>query len=216
MAKVGVILSGCGYLDGAEIREAVFTLLALEKAGIEYECLAPDITQMHVVDHLTGEPAGGESRNVLREAARIARGEIRSTAGADPGEFAGLVLPGGFGAAKNLSDFATKGQACEVEESVARLVQGVHDAGGPVGFICIAPAIAARLIPGAKLTIGSHPETAAAMEAMGAKHVECPVDDFVEDEDQRVLSCPAYMCAAGMPDVYAGIEKLVTRLGALI
>jgi len=216
MAKVGVVLSGCGFLDGAEIRESVLTLLALERAGVDYECLAPDVEQMHVVDHTCGTPTEGESRNVLREAARIARGEIRPTADVDPAELSGLVLPGGYGAAKNLSDFATQGAACEVEESVARLVRGVHDAGKPVGFICIAPAIAAKLLPGVKLTIGSDAATAATLEDMGAKHVECAVDDFVEDEEQKVLSCPAYMVDAGLPEIAEGIDRLVRRLAQMV
>lgn len=214
--KVGVVLAGSGYLDGSEIREAVLTLLALEKVGIDYECLAPDVEQADVVDHLTGQPQGGERRNVLREAARIARGAIRSTAVADPAELAGLVIPGGYGAAKNLCDFASAGTGCEVEPSVARLVEAVHAAGKPVGFVCIAPAIAARLIPGAHLTIGTDPGTAAAMEQMGAKHVECFSDDFVADEEQRVLSTPAYMCDASIPQIAEGIEKMVVRLGEML
>lgn len=213
--KVGVVLSGCGHLDGAEIREAVLTLLAIEKAGIDYQCIAPDIEQMHVVDHLTGEPVAGESRNVLRESARIARGDVVAATDVGPDDLVGLVLPGGYGAAKNLSTFAVAGAECSVDASVARLVQSVHAAGKPVGFICIAPAIAAKLLPGVKLTIGNDAATAQALEQMGAKHVECAVDDFVEDEDQKVLSCPAYMIDASLPDIAAGIEKLVARLAAL-
>lgn len=214
--KVGVVLAGSGYLDGSEIREAVLTLLALERVGIDYECLAPDVEQTDVVDHLTGQPQEGERRNVLRESARIARGAIRSTAGVDPGELSGLVIPGGFGAAKNLSDFALVGTSCEVEPSVAQLIGAVHAAGKPIGFVCIAPAIAARLIPGARLTIGSDPGVASALEQMGAKHVECFSDDFVTDEEQRVLSTPAYMCDASIPQIAEGIEKMVVRLGEML
>lgn len=213
--KVGVILSGCGYLDGAEIREAVLTLLALERAGIDYECLAPDVDQAGVVDHVTGE-AVPETRNVLRESARIARGAIRPTAAVQATEFAGLVLPGGYGAAKNLSTFAGEGADCRVEASVERLVREVHDAGKPIGFVCIAPAIAARLIPGAQLTIGSDPGTAAVLEQMGAKHVECAASGFVADDEQRVLSTPAYMCDAPIPDIAEGIEQMVRRLGEML
>jgi len=191
-------------------------LRALEKAGIEYECLAPDVEQRDVVDHLTGTPAPGASRNTMHEAARIARGAIRATGTADASEFVGLVLPGGYGAAKNLCDFAVAGPDCEVEESVARLVNDTHSQGKPIGFICIAPAIAARLIPGAMLTIGNDADTAAALEKMGAKHVECFSDSFVVDDAQKILSTPAYMCDASIPQIAQGIEDMVHRFGEML
>lgn len=215
MAQVGVVLSGCGFLDGSEIHEAVLTLLALQKTGIDYQCIAPDIDQMHVIDHGSGEPAAEETRNVLTEAARIARGDIKALGDVSADEFDALVFPGGYGAAKNLSNFAIAGTSSEVDPSVARLVQEMHSEGKPIGFICISPAIAARLLPGVKLTIGSDPGTAAALEEMGAEHIECPANDFVEDPDQKVLSTPAYMCDAPLPDIAEGIEKLVNRLSAL-
>jgi len=216
MAKVGVILAGCGHRDGAEIREAVLTLLALEKAGIDYDCLAPDVEQRDVVDHLTGEPAKGERRNVLHEAARIARWAVRPTASVAASELGGLVIPGGYGAAKNLCDFAIKGPDCTVEPSVARLIRDTHAQGKPIGFICIAPALAARLIPGVRLTIGSDPTTAEALEKMGARHVECFSDSFVADDEKKVLSTPAYMCDATLPQIASGIEAMVRRLGEMI
>ena len=216
MAKVGVILSGCGHCDGAEIREAVLTLLALEKAGIGYECLAPDIEQRDVIDHLTGDTVKGERRNVLHESARIARGKVRATAAAQASEFGGFVIPGGYGAAKNLSDFALSGPDCTVEPSVARLVRDAHAQGKPIGFVCIAPTIAARLIPGARITIGKDPGTAEAVGKMGAQHVECFSDSFVTDDERKVLSTPAYMCDATLPQIAAGIEAMVRALGQMI
>ena len=216
MAKVGVILAGCGHRDGAEIREAVFTLLALEKAGLDYECFAPDVDQRDVVDHLTGEEMKGQRRNVLHEAARIARGKVRATSGAKASELDGLVIPGGYGAAKNLCDFAIAGPDCTVEPSVAKLIRETHAQGKPIGFVCIAPTLAARLIPGARLTIGKDPATAEAIEKMGARHVECFSDSFVADDEQRVLSTPAYMCDASLPQIAAGIEGMVRRLGEMI
>ncbi len=216
MAKVGVILAGCGHRDGAEIREAVFTLLALEKAGLEYECFAPDVDQRDVVDHLTGEEMKGQRRNVLHEAARIAGGKVRATSGAKASELDGLVIPGGYGAAKNLCDFAIAGPDCTVEPSVAKLIRETHAQGKPIGFVCIAPTLAARLIPGARLTIGKDPATAEAIEKMGARHVECFSDSFVADDEQRVLSTPAYMCDASLPQIAAGIEGMVRRLGEMI
>ncbi len=208
-ARVAVVLSGCGYLDGAEIHESVITLLALDRAGAEVRCFAPDKAQMHVVDHRSGEEVPGESRNVLAESSRIARGEIADVAQANAADFDAVILPGGYGAAKNLSSFATAGADCTVDPGVEKLLRGMHDAGKPVGLICIAPAVGARLFPNVELTIGSDPDTAGALEQMGAHHKACPVESFVCDEKEKVVSCPAYMVGPGIKDVAAGIEQLV-------
>jgi enhancing lycopene biosynthesis protein 2 len=209
--KVGVVLSGCGVYDGAEIHESVLTLLALDRAGAEAVCLAPNVPQKHVVDHLTGQPAAGESRNVLVEAARIARGDVHDLAGFDPAGLDALVLPGGFGAAKNLSDFAFAGAGCAVQPDVARVVRAVHEAGKPVGAVCIAPVLVAKLLgaEAPRLTIGSDPGTAAAIEAMGGRHVACGGGGAVVDEERKLVSTPAYMLASPISEVAAGIEKLV-------
>jgi len=209
MSRVAVVLSGCGYLDGAEIHESVVTLLALDRAGAEVQCLAPDKPQRDVVDHRTGQPVEGEARNVLAESARIARGEIQDVADARAEDFDAVIVPGGFGAAKNLSSFAVEGPGCTVDPGVERLLQDAHAAGKPIGMICIAPAIAARLFPGVDLTIGSDPDTAGALEQMGAHHKACAVESFVCDERARVVSCPAYMLGPSIKGVAAGIEKLV-------
>src|SRR5512140_2970369 len=155
--RVGVLLAGCGVYDGAEIHEAVLTLLALDRAGAEAVCLAPDVPQKNVVNHLTGQVAEGETRNVLVESARVARGGIRTLAGFDPSTLDALVLPGGFGAAKNLCDFAFAGADCTVHPEVARVIQAVHAAGRPIGAVCIAPVILARLLGTEKprVTIGT-------------------------------------------------------------
>jgi enhancing lycopene biosynthesis protein 2 len=212
MRRVAVILSGCGYLDGAEIHESVITLLALDRAGAEVECLAPDKPQLDVVDHRSGEAVAGESRNVLAESARIARGAIRDVAEARAEDYDAVIVPGGFGAAKNLSSFASKGPACDVDPGVEALLRGAHEAGRPVGLICIAPAVGARLFPDVELTIGSDPDTAGALEQMGAHHKTCAVESFVCDERAKVVSCPAYMLGPGIKDVAAGIEKLVAEV----
>jgi enhancing lycopene biosynthesis protein 2 len=216
MAKIGVILSGCGYLDGAEIQESVVTLLALDRAGAEVECLAPDKEQMHVVNHRTGEVVEGESRNVLTESARIARGEIRDVALANADDYDALILPGGYGAAKNLSNFAVAGPECSVDPGVEKLINHARAAGKPVGFICIAPAIAAQLIPGVELTIGTDASTAAALEQMGATHTDCAVESYVCDEQAKVVSCPAYMLGPGIKDIAIGIERLVDEVLRMI
>jgi enhancing lycopene biosynthesis protein 2 len=212
MARVAVVLSGCGYLDGAEIQESVLTLLALDRAGAEVECFAPDKDQLDVVDHRSGEAMSGESRNVLSESARIARGEIRDVALARAADFDAVILPGGYGAAKNLSSFAVEGPECSVDPEVERLLQEAATASKPIGLICIAPAIGARLFPDVELTIGSDADTAGALEQMGAHHKSCPVEAFVTDERARVVSCPAYMLGPGIKDVAAGIEGLVAEI----
>jgi enhancing lycopene biosynthesis protein 2 len=212
MTRVAVLLSGCGYLDGAEIQESVITLLALDRAGAQVECLAPDRAQRDVVDHRSGEAVSGEERNVLAEAARIARGAIRDVAQARAEDYDAVILPGGYGAAKNLSSFAVDGPGCDVDPGVERLLRDAHAAGKPIGLICIAPAIGARLFPDVELTIGSDADTAGALEAMGAHHKDCPVDAFVCDERARVVSCPAYMLGPGIKDVAAGIEQLVAEV----
>lgn len=214
MPRVGVVLSGCGVYDGAEIHESVLTLLALDRAGAEAVCLAPDVAQRHVVNHLTGQPAEGESRNVLVEAARIARGRVRDLAGFEPSGLDALVLPGGFGAAKNLCDFAFRGADCDVHPEVARVVRAVHAAGKPVGAICIAPVILARLLgeERPRLTIGSDPGTAAAIEKMGGSHVACGGGAAVVDAARRLVTTPAYMLDSPISEVSAGIEKLVAEL----
>jgi len=215
--KVGVVLSGCGVYDGSEIHEAVITLLALDRRGVDVVVCAPDVDQMHVVNHLTGQAAVGERRNVLVESARIARGAIRDVAGVSAKELDALMLPGGFGAAKNLCDFAVRGPACEVHPEVARLIREVHDAGKPVAAICIAPAVLAKVLGAShpELTIGNDADTAGALEKLGARHVECPVTERVVDRERKLVTSPAYMLATRISAVDAGVEKTVDELLSL-
>jgi enhancing lycopene biosynthesis protein 2 len=220
MIKVGVVLSGCGVYDGSEIHEAVLSLLAIDRAGAEAVCMAPDIEQMHVVNHFTGQAEEGARRNVLVESARIARGKILDMAKVTADDIDALVFPGGYGAAKNLCDFAVKGADCTVNGEVLRLVQAMTAAGKPVAAICIAPAMLARILgrqhPAPRLTIGSEAETAAALTAMGAEHVNCPADDVVVDAERKLISTPAYMLAGGIAEAARGIEKAITRLLAMV
>lgn len=213
MSKIAVLLSGCGVFDGSEIYEATLTLLRLDHNGVEYQCLAPDVDQMHVINHLTGEEMPGERRNVLIEAARLARGEILSLADANPADYDALILPGGFGAAKNLSNFAMKGPEATVLPEVLSFARGFIDAGKPVGLVCIAPALAPLIFgEGVRCTIGNDPDTAAAVSAMGGQHLECPVNDTVVDEDRRLITTPAYMLAGNISEAAAGIFKLVDQI----
>ena len=219
MVRVGVCLSGCGVFDGAEIHESVLVLLALDEAGAEAVCFAPDCDQMHVVNHLTGEVAKGESRNVLQESARIARGEVVDAAGIGADDFDALIFPGGFGAAKNLCDFAVSGADCSVHPEVERVVKETVAAAKPLGVICIAPAMAAAALrdaPGAKLTIGNDSGTAKAMESMGAKHVDKAVGSIQVDRARKIVSTPAYMLAESISEADKGIRKLVAKVLELI
>ncbi len=212
--KVGVVLSGCGVYDGAEIHESVITLLALDRQGAEAVMCAPDVAQMHVVNHLTGDVAEGEERNVLVESARIARGAVADVKDISADDLDALILPGGFGAAKNLCDFAVNGAECEVNPDVAALVRAVHSQGKPVVAVCIAPAVLARVLgeEAPELTIGNDAGTAGALETMGAAHVECPVREFVVDRERKIITSPAYMLAQSISEAADGIEGTVNAL----
>ncbi len=217
MAKIGVLLSGCGVNDGSEIHEAVITMLALDRAGAEIVCMAPDVDQLDVVNHLTGE-ATGEKRNVLVESARIARGNIKDINKVHATDIDGLIIPGGFGAAKNLSDFAVKGKDAVVNEDVKRFLNDMAFAEKPIGAICIAPATLTKALEGKnpEVTIGTDITTAGAIEAMGGKHKECGVDMIHVDSNNKLVSTPAYMLGPGIKDVAVGIEKLVNKILELV
>ncbi|MCO4770971.1 MAG: isoprenoid biosynthesis glyoxalase ElbB [Deltaproteobacteria bacterium] len=209
---IAVVLSGCGVYDGAEIHEAVLTLLALDRAGVTTQIYAPDIPQAHVVNHLTGEVAEGETRNVLVESARIARGEIKALSELSASDANALVFPGGFGGAKNLSTFAFDGPAMSVNAEVTRVVSEFRASEKPIGFICITPAFAAKLIPGVKITLGCEGDAPAAARQLGAEHVETSVDQIVIDEQHNVVSTAAYMLGPWIAAVAAGIDALVAEV----
>ncbi len=213
MVKIGVLLSGCGVNDGSEIHEAVLTMLALDKLGAERICLAPNIDQRDVVDHLSGV-AVTETRNVLIESARIARGEIRDLATVSAADMDAVIIPGGFGAAKNLSDFAGAGVLAQVQPEVLGFLKDMHQAQKPIGAICIAPAVVAIALGefNPVLTIGSDPATAAALVSFGARHQDCAVADIVVDQSNRIVSTPAYMLGPGLKEISQGIDKLVQQI----
>jgi enhancing lycopene biosynthesis protein 2 len=214
---IGVILSGAGYLDGAELSEAILSLLALDEAGVDVLVFAPDV-ELHEVHHLTGE-ATGHKRSVLAESARIARGKVADVATVKGTDVDGWVLPGGFGAAKNLCDFAEKGAAATAHKEVARVVREALAARMPVGACCIAPALLAVITknsgPHLRLTIGNDEGTAKALRALGAEHVNCAVDEIALDADHKVVTTPAYMYDdARIADVAKGIRKVVEQVVA--
>ncbi len=212
MSKIGIVLSGCGVNDGSEIHEAVITMLELDKAGADMLLMAPNIDQLHVINHATGEEMD-DSRNVLVESARISRGDIEDIAVVTSENIDALIFPGGFGVAKNLSDYAMAGVECSVNPDVLRLSREVHNEGKPIGAICIAPAIMATILSGeTELTVGFDEQTASDIDAMGAKHVLCPVDEIVVDKEKKVVSTPAYMEAKSIKEAALGIEKLVAEI----
>ena len=210
-ANVAVVLSGCGVYDGSEIHEAVSVLIHLSRAGASYHCFATDKPQARVVDHLTGKPAD-EKRNVLRESARIARGKIKPLSALDASAFDAVIFPGGFGAATNLCNFADKGADCTIDKDAQRVVNAFHDAGKPVGMCCIAPVIAARVLRGSSVTIGSDSGTADAIARMGSKNVEKPVTEALVDDDHNLVTSPAYMYgSASIHQVFDGIGQMVEQ-----
>lgn len=214
--KVGVLLSGCGVFDGAEIHESVLTLLALDRAGAKIACMAPDMEQLHVMNHLS-QTESDEKRNVLVESARIARGDIQNLKDVTASQIDALIIPGGFGAAKNLSDFAVKGPEATVHPQVQRVIGEMLDAGKPIGALCIAPVTLVRAIAekSPEVTIGNDTGTASAIGKMGGVHIDCSVDEIHVDQKNKIVTTPAYMLGPGIKDVAVGIERLVEKVLAL-
>jgi enhancing lycopene biosynthesis protein 2 len=218
MTRIGVLLSGCGVKDGAEIHEAVLTLLALDRAGVEVVCMAPDKDQQDVIDHRSDKTMN-QKRNMLTESARIARGNIQSIKEIDPSELDGLVIPGGNGAAKSLCTFAAKKEACTVDPEVAALLVALHKKGRPIAALCIAPTILASLFGKEhrpEITVGTDRETAEAIEKMGAQHVSVEPTQVVIDTENRFVTTPCYMTSSRISDVATGAEKAVTALLSLV
>ena len=219
MPKVGVILSGCGVYDGTEIHEAVLTLLALDRAGAEVQCVAPDLGQSKVVNHLYGNEVK-ETRNVLVESARIARGQILDLDDLDINDLDALIFPGGFGAALNLCDFGMRGAECEIYPGIEELLQKLIQAKKPIGVFCIAPVLLARAVNklglNVQLTIGNDPDTAAQLEMLNCTHIEAKASEIVVDKVNKIVSTPAYMLATSISEVAAGIEAAVQKIITLI
>jgi enhancing lycopene biosynthesis protein 2 len=209
--RFAVILSGCGNKDGAEIHESVMTLWAIHKHGAEYQCFAPDIPQHHVLNFITGQEMA-ESRNVLVESARIARGNIKNLKNYKAADYDGLIMPGGLGAAKNLSTFAFDGPDCTVNEDVARALQETAAHKKPIGALCIAPAIVAKILGDITVTIGQDEGTEAALTKMGAVHEKTTHGEIAIDKVHRVVTTPCYMLDARVDQIGEGAENLVMAL----
>ena len=210
MKKFAVILAGCGHKDGAEINEAVSLLLAISQHHCEYQCFAPDRPQTEVIDHVTGNKMVNAKRNIITEAARIARGNILPIEQFKAEDYDALFFPGGFGAAKNLCDYAFKGEAMEVQPDVARVILEMHEAKKPIGAQCIAPVMLARLIPGVCVTLGAEgSDVADHVRAWGAEHVQTEHGDVCADNEELVFTTPAFMLDATLKDIYDGAFNLV-------
>lgn len=206
-----VILAGCGHQDGAEIHEATLTLWAIHKHGADFRCYAPDIRQHHVLNHITGQEMG-EQRNVLIESARIARGKVEALSSFSPENADALVLPGGFGAAKNLCSYAFDGPDCTVQADVARAIEAMHQAGKPIGALCIAPVIVAKVLGNVTLTIGEDTATAAHLAAMGARHQPTREGEIAVDKANKIVSTPCYMLNSRIDQVANGVDKLIAAM----
>lgn len=215
--QVAVILAGCGVFDGSEIYETTLTLLRLDQLGLGYRCFAPDIEQHHVINHLNQEVVEGEQRNVLQESARLARGEISPLSELVADDFDAVIVPGGFGVAKNLSDFASASDNMQVIEALKEGLVGFREEGKPIGLMCIAPVIVPRLLgDGIAVTVGNDPAVSGAISAMGGLHRSCGVEDIVVDLEHRVVTTPAYMLATRISEAATGIFKLVDRIDEMM
>ena len=215
MKKIAVVLAGNGVYDGAEIHEATLTLLAIAKQGAQYQCFAPDINQAHVINHLTGEEMP-ETRNVLVEAARIARGNIKSLAEYKAKDFDAIVFPGGFGAAKNLCTFAFDGVECTVNKDVEKAIRETVVAEKPVGALCISPVLIAKVLGDVEVTIGNDEGTANAVETLGGTHVNTNHGEIVYDEKYKVVTTPCYMLDATIDQIADGAEKVIQKILKLV
>lgn len=221
MKPVAVVLCGCGRSDGSEIHESVSVLIHLDRVGLKYQCFAPDAPQTEVVDHLSGKPVA-ESRNMLVEAARIARGDIKPLSQLDVAACSAVAFPGGFGAAKNLCTFAKDGTNCTVRPDVAGVIKAFHEHKKPIALVCIAPIIAAKVLgtaaggPGCSITLGGPGDAASAAAAMGATPITKAVTEAYVDEAHRILTTPAYMCDTGPHGVFTGVGKMIDALSAML
>lgn len=219
MAKVAVVLSGCGYLDGSEIYETVLTILALEKHGVEWQGVALNKEQKQIVNHLhQSVDAKASPRNILEESARITRGNVIDLADADSDNYDAVIFPGGFGAAKNIMDFAFVGDdSYQMDEDVLTFARAFYLSDKPAGYICIAPLMIPLIYPeGTKATVGTDENITAVLEKKGAEAITMDATQICVDESVKLVSTPAYMCAKNILEASEGIEKLVEKVVSYI
>lgn len=221
--KIGVLLSGSGVYDGSEIHETTLALLAIAQHGGEAVCLAPDVDQHHVINHITGEEMN-ESRNVLIESARIARGNIQAVSATAVNELDALVIPGGFGTAKNHTKWAFEGPEGEINSAVKSLITQVVSAQKPLVGLCMAPTTIAKALEGtdihASLTVGTQSQPSPyeieaisqGMEKVGAKAEMKSVQEILVDSENRIITAPCYMMEASIVDVHNNIQQAIKAL----
>lgn len=209
--KIAIIIGGCGHRDGSEIHETTMTMLAVEEHGATYQMFAPNRNQYHVLNHLDGTEMH-EQRNMLVEAARIARGNILPLENFDVNQFDAVIFPGGFGVAKNFFNYAFKGMDCEVDEQIAHIIQSVHQAGKPIGALCISPVLMAKILGNITVTIGQDAKTARDIEQMGATNVNTSNGDVVTDKKNKIFSTPCYMLNANLVDIHEDAYNLVEAM----
>ncbi len=208
MANIAVILAGAGVQDGSEIHEAILTLYFLDRLGAKVQCFAPNRPQAEVVHHVTGAVMAGQKRNILQESARIARGNIKPLTELDVHAWDGIIMPGGFGAAKNWCNYATHGVEMTVADDIAMVIMRAYASGIVMGCMCIAPVIFAKLMPGVQVTVGHACEASKHIDAWGGCHIEADAHEVVWDANWRVASVPAYMLASSIQEVAEGIDAL--------
>ena len=211
MKQFAVILAGCGVYDGAEIHEAVLTLLAIKKAGADYKIFAPDIEQFHVINHLTGEVTN-DKRNALVESARIARGKIYPLGDFSAPDFDALIFPGGFGVAKNLCTYAFDGVDFRVNKDVEKAIKQMYKLGKPIGAMCIAPVLLAKVLENIGITIGNDKGTATDITKLGSSHKVADFTEVVIDTDNLIFSTPCYMLDADILQISLGTENLINAI----
>lgn len=211
MKKFAIILAGCGVYDGAEIHEAVMSMYAVNKNRAEYQLFAPDIAQHHVVNHFTGAEMP-ETRNVLIESARIARGKIKSLTELDMRDFDAVIFPGGFGVAKNLCSFAFKGADCEVHPQVTKVVRDAVSLRKPIGALCISPVLLAKILGEVTVTVGPDKDDAKNVKAMGARHIAAKHGEVIIDEKHRIFTTPCYQLDSTIVQIAEGADNIVKAM----
>jgi len=213
--KAAVVLAGCGVYDGAEIQEAVMTLYAIDRIGGTYQVFAPNVKQHHVINHITGE-AMNEARNVLTEAARIARGKIKALTEYRVADFDALIFPGGFGVAKNLCTYAVDGTDCHVDRVVEAAIRDTHRAGKPIGALCISPVLITRVLGDVTVTIGNDPSTVSDITAMGGRHETKRHGEVSVDKKNRIVTAPAYMLNATITEIARDAEEVIKAIKEMV
>ena len=218
MAKVALILAGCGYLDGSEIQETVLTILALEQLGVQWQGLALNKNQTHIVNHTNQTVQKEQQRNMIEESARITRGNIIDIEEADTDDYDAIIFPGGFGVAKNIFNFALVGDdTYKIDETLLKFTRAFYLANKPAGFICISPLIVPLIYPkNTNITIGTDEDITNIVEKKGVKHIAKASMEICVDESSKVVTTPAYMNAKNIVEVQQGIYKLVEKVISFI